>query len=987
MQRPSSASSDVSAEASGALAPGALGGERALQPPYSPAPTLCALSSASKDVPVETSGALEPGVIDGEPVLHSLPSTSVCCALDATTLTVLAVRGAPAPCVPSQSLEHSFEALHAAPLGAAEHVAQRATSPMSVMDGGGPSAAVDSCAMDFGGDPVLSPASDKPQCAARMSACIVDQPGADCSTQSEAVRHGAHANTANAAPVAEGAKPVARGLAMGSADPHLVGSGADNAPRAKRGAAFDPIAHLSASEVELRRRPLPAANTPPDTEPLPPPEAPLPAPIVTRVEQVVPARTLSRIKRWIRQLRRCLRFAAQGNHRMARKLRPDDLWLPHDEHSMPETAAWDWDLRPLVSGERAVPMEPSGRDGRLPAGPMAEPAVRAAVRAAAVEFGDQAIVSEMLQGIRDDATCARGTLLCAPHSGALRLYQQAHEKLLKTEQRGWGTGGWELPAWPLRASPYSVVDESERAGKPKFRLTNDLSWPHEGMIDDGTGGSVESINGSMARDRWPRNGLPRAAKTGESAAILQSSGAPVAVWGLDGEAYYRAFGRQRSELWRNAIAMMEGFQLDERCCFGSAADATKCSRASNLIAHAIKRALRAVDAAHPTRDPRVAAWLAEREQSAVESGCSAAEAKERYASLHACSMYIDDATGASINDLLFDANGEPVMRDGQQLRRAQLHFEAAVRTLESFGVASSPDKEQPPGDSVESLGLKIDLAEGRMRILEVRRKAYAAKAAALAKANVCVRTELISVLSKLLFAASCYPAGRPWLDAAWRAARAQYSLEGDRVLLSRKAKEGLSRWAHTLSSEMADGVPLAHACFPAFGAAGCGAIYADASGRQGWSAWTVKGEELLLTSGEWTADELGDESFIIAEKELLASTLGLVALAPVANLSFVYQFTDNTVAEAAMRRLAPRTPRMQAMVAARSAWMRQRGVFESAERISTHANLWADLGSRQAVGEVVRQAALLGLSTRHVPAPPEWRATEQLRALNVYDVQ
>ena len=43
------------------------------------------------------------------------------------------------------------------------------------------------------------------------------------------------------------------------------------------------------------------------------------------------------------------------------------------------------------------------------------------------------------------------------------------------------------------------------------------------------------------------------------------------LWGLDGEAYYRTFGRQRSEIWRNAIALVEGFQLDERCCFGSAA--------------------------------------------------------------------------------------------------------------------------------------------------------------------------------------------------------------------------------------------------------------------------------------------------------------------------------------------------------------------------------------------------------------------------------
>ena len=488
-----------------------------------------------------------------------------------------------------------------------------------------------------------------------------------------------------------------------------------------------------------------------------------------------------------------------------------------------------------------------------------------------------------------------------------------------------------------------------------------------------------SINGSMQRGEWPRNRLPRAAKTGEAAAILMASGAPVKVWGFDGEAYYRSFGRQRAEVWRNAIAMAEGFQLDERCCFGSAADASKCSRASNLLAHAMRRALDKADLAHPTRDPAVIAWLVERQQAAVESGCTSDEAARRFLALHFMSIYIDDGTGASIDDLLFDVDGRPVMRDGVQLRRAQLHFETVIGVLESLGHASSADKEQPPSSKVESLGLEINLEEGIMRILGLRREAYAAKVDKLVE-SVCVeRAELISVLSKLLFAASCYPAGRPWLNAAWRAARAQFRLGGERVLLSLKAKSGLRRWAATLRGEMSYGVPLAHGAFPAFGDDKCGAIYADASGLQGWSAWTAVDDEIVMCSGEWTAEELADESFIIAEKELLASTLGLVALAPEAGLQFVYSFTDNTNAEGAMRRLAPKTARMQAMVAARSAWMRERGVFESAERITTDRNLWADLGSRMAVAEVERQAALFDMRVRHVQPLPAWRSTTALR--------
>ena len=94
----------------------------------------------------------------------------------------------------------------------------------------------------------------------------------------------------------------------------------------------------------------------------------------------------------------------------------------------------------------------------------------------------------------------------------------------------------------------------------------------------------------------------------------------------------------------------------------------------------------------------------------------------------------------------------------------------------------------------------------------------------------------------------------------------------------------------------------------------------------------------------------------------------------------MYSFTDNTNAEGAMRRLAPKTARMQAMVVARSAWMRERGIFESIERITSERNLWADLGSRDSVAEVERQAALLNLRVRHVQPPQAWRSTTALRS-------
>ena len=56
--------------------------------------------------------------------------------------------------------------------------------------------------------------------------------------------------------------------------------------------------------------------------------------------------------------------------------------------------------------------------------------------------------------------------------------------------------------------------------------------------------------------------------------------------------------------------------------------------------------------------------------------------------------------------------------------------------------------------------------------------------------------------------------------------------------------------------------------------------------------------------------------------------------------------------------------------------MIRNGIVEAAERITSEANLWADLGSRSAAKEVLSQAERLGLRWRLVEPPPEWRHRE-----------
>ena len=112
---------------------------------------------------------------------------------------------------------------------------------------------------------------------------------------------------------------------------------------------------------------------------------------------------------------------------------------------------------------------------------------------------------------------------CAPHAGAFKHWRVAMAKLDANEAEGWSPGAaGPLPFWPLRSAPYSVVDETARRGKPKHRLTTDLSWPHLGALDDECG-PVDSVNGAMARDVWPRNPLVRVAEFGDAIAILRGS--------------------------------------------------------------------------------------------------------------------------------------------------------------------------------------------------------------------------------------------------------------------------------------------------------------------------------------------------------------------------------------------------------------------------------------------------------------------------------
>ena len=72
-----------------------------------------------------------------------------------------------------------------------------------------------------------------------------------------------------------------------------------------------------------------------------------------------------------------------------------------------------------------------------------------------------------------------------------------------------------------------------------------------------------------------------------------------------------------------------------------------------------------------------------------------------------------------------------------------------------------------------------------MRVTDQKRAKYSARAAAVAEMRSCPREQMVALLSRLQFAASCFPIGRQWLHAPWRAVRAQWRLANGDVLITK----------------------------------------------------------------------------------------------------------------------------------------------------------------------------------------------------------
>ena len=272
--------------------------------------------------------------------------------------------------------------------------------------------------------------------------------------------------------------------------------------------------------------------------------------------------------------------------------------------------------------------------------------------------------------------------------------------------------------------------------------------------------------------------------------------------------------------------------------------------------------------------------------------------------------------------------------------------------------------------------MELNLESMRLKLSERKRESYASKALAMAQRRTCERAEMLSLLGRLNFAAICYPRGRQWLHAPWRAMRVRFRLRDDsELVVTKSVRASLLLWAAELSSPSHEGVPLASRTLASVGSLGVGALYADASGEGGYCAWTVHDNTLFYVADTW--ESCGGAALPIHVKELFASTVGLVCFTTALGWTGAYNFTDNVVAQQAMKGTLPKCEAMQLLCSARTEWLTSNSVLEAAHRITTKANLWADLGSRRAAGEMVAQAQSLGLDAHQLHTPAEWQSLLQ----------
>ena len=720
--------------------------------------------------------------------------------------------------------------------------------------------------------------------------------------------------------------------------------------------------------------PFPVTNAPPvlpfeDPIPVDPPSGI----VAYDVSEVVPRDDLRAYCRWARRADRSIELAGRGHARNARAARPDDLLLTR---TMPRFDGVNMDF----SSYPFRPLLPSRWPDRPPSTDLRLRHVRREFQAHP-DYPDRQLRGSLSHGNPEVGPCSRVSFFAAPHASAYEHGVTWLQQMKQERDYGWGEAGFPrsfgLATWPQRCQPTSMV---ERLGK--WRLCHDLSWPPRENVM-----GVESPN--EADEFTLVLVFLAVGQLCVVAAVYLAAGLPVRVWYFDLSKAYKRTGQQRSTRWRRTCWSEHRSQTLDRVAFGQTDGPSSFTRQSSFQVFVMRRELAYADRCYPSRDDRVLAFVRFRRRM-VPAGRGPLCGETPPDSLTYVGAMIDDFGGVTVDDLLFRADGTPVLEpSGAHKTRSWLAFEVCASVALRFGHVLEPDdpgKYWRPREYMLYLGAKIDLGAEELCFdsdgANCKRERYLAHLSELLLGSSVRPTVLTSVAFKMLVVCECYPYGRQWLHPLFRSIRgnrtAPIVFETEPGVL-----DALVRFRDLLASDVRLAVPLAsRQSFPFAESEDVLVSFADASGRNrpgevadgkpGYGAWSVRARTLYIVHGLWTFEEL--ELLSISVLEFVISYWAAVIFVDVApGVSHLLEFSDNTGAEWSMRRETPSTIGMQTVAQRRSAFLREHGLFSRVARVASSDNKWADWLSRQGIDRVYSEAAMLGLRVVRLHVPSELR--------------
>lgn len=776
---------------------------------------------------------------------------------------------------------------------------------------------------------------------------------------------GARAASSAAAAVAE-AQPLAF---AGAVDPQV----AWREPAA-------PFSHRrldALPDAECILMPFPEGNVPPvlpveDPPPLDPPDL-----VAFSVTEVVPHNCLRSFKSWARRTDRSIELARKGHLQAAKAAKPPDLRL---EGVMPafQGVAMDFTSYPFR------PLLPSRWPDRPPSTDLSIRSIRREFRSHP-DYPDRRLRGALSHGNPAVGECEPVSYFAAPHTSVYRHVKPWLRQVEAERDRGWARANFSrsfgLASWPQRVQPTSMV---ERRGN--WRLCHDLSWPKPG-------GSVQSPNDA---DEFVM--IIIFVVVGHLAfaiMIWKSAGLPCKVSKFDLSKAYKRTGQQNATMWYRTFWSDLGSQTLDRICFGQRDGPCSFSGQTTWMVFVMKRELEYADACYPPRDPAVLAFVRFRLLVAQSLGLG-----PRFASLHFLMAMIDDFGLGSVDDLLYRVDGSKVLlADGSQRRRPFLHFDVCTSVVARVGHRLEPDdpaKYAVAADVMVLLGVELDVPRAVLSLESgdehSKRARYLRELDARLSAGVISTTDLTSLAFKMLVVCECYPYGRQWLHPIFRALRGGRTAPVDLAVESSVCAT-LRRFQQLLRSDDPLSVPMAsRQTFPYSDAEDLIVDFADASGQDppwrvpfvdepsnepGYGAWSVHGRTLYYLWGRWHPEEL--ECLSISVLEYLISLWASVLFSRARpSATHLLEFTDNSGAEWSMRRETPSAALMQRVADRRAAFLHEHHLFSRVHRVSSSANRWADMLSRQRVAEVLLEARELGLRCVLLDVPPDLRDTAWL---------